>query len=143
MAKKKPKPLDPAWIKAKKACRLSHGDIRKAKRLGMTPQSLLKNIPSSSEQWKLHVKEWIRVLYAEKYWEEYTPPGPSQKPKKETVLCYDGYLDDYHPCDGRACYCPCDQCVDEECRPQSQDSSPNPPKPRDPDWDENYDELPF
>ncbi|WP_278841612.1 hypothetical protein [Holdemania filiformis] len=38
-----------------------------AKQLGMTPKSLIKNIPASSQSWKLPVKDWIRSLYFEKF----------------------------------------------------------------------------
>ena len=34
-----------------------------AKELGLNPRSLIKNIPSPSQQWKLPVKQWIRELY--------------------------------------------------------------------------------
>lgn len=37
-----------------------------AKELGMTPKSLLKNIPSPTQQWKAPVKVWIRDLYDKK-----------------------------------------------------------------------------
>ena len=61
--KKKKTKHDPAWAKAKKVCRLNMEDIRMAKELGMSPRSLLKNVPSPSQQWKAPVKEWIRELY--------------------------------------------------------------------------------
>ncbi|WP_238457943.1 hypothetical protein [Alkalihalobacterium alkalinitrilicum] len=38
-----------------------------AKEPGMTPKSLIKNIPSSKQQWKAPVKVWIRDLYEEKF----------------------------------------------------------------------------
>ena len=62
---KKPKKTkhDPAWVKAKKLCRLNQEDIRKAKELGLTPKTLMKNNPAPTQQWKLPVKEWIRELY--------------------------------------------------------------------------------
>ena len=56
---------DPAWAKAKKVCRLNMEDIRMAKELGMSPRSLMKNIPSPTQQWKAPVKDWIRDLYEE------------------------------------------------------------------------------
>lgn len=55
-----------AWKEAKKRCRLNEEDIKLAKQLGMTPKSLIKNIPSPKEQWKLPVKQWIRELAEEK-----------------------------------------------------------------------------
>lgn len=56
-----------AWAEAKKLCRLSHADIQMAKELGMTPRSLLKNIPTPKQQWKAPVKVWIRDLYEKKF----------------------------------------------------------------------------
>ena len=37
-----------------------------ARELGFQPKSLIKNIPSRSQPWKLTVKEWVRELYQEK-----------------------------------------------------------------------------
>lgn len=45
------------WQEIKKKCRLSNDDIARAKRLGLNPKSLSKNIPSSSEPWKAPVRE--------------------------------------------------------------------------------------
>lgn len=55
-----------AWKEAKKRCRLNEEDIKLAKQLGMSPKSLIKNIPGPKEQWKLPVKQWIRELAEEK-----------------------------------------------------------------------------
>ena len=66
MTKKKVKPTnkkDMLWAEAKRRCRLNNEDIRMAKELGLNPRSLLKNIPSKTQQWKLPVKEWIREMY--------------------------------------------------------------------------------
>lgn len=41
------------WAEAKKKCRLNNEDIALAKRLGLNPRSLIKNIPSKSEPWRL------------------------------------------------------------------------------------------
>ncbi|MBB6447633.1 hypothetical protein [Bacillus benzoevorans] len=56
-----------AWAEAKKRCRLNEADIQMAKELGMTPKSLIKNIPAPNQQWKAPVKVWIRDLYEEKF----------------------------------------------------------------------------
>ncbi|WML29208.1 hypothetical protein RCG24_14560 [Neobacillus sp. OS1-32] len=56
-----------AWAEAKKRCRLNEADIQMAKELGMTPKSLIKNIPTPNQQWKAPVKVWIRDLYEEKF----------------------------------------------------------------------------
>jgi hypothetical protein len=66
--KKKPKAAahGPMWAKAKQLCRLNAEDVRKAKELGLTPRSLLKNIPGPSQRWKAPVKVWIRDLYEQR-----------------------------------------------------------------------------
>ena len=51
------------WAEAKKRCRLGEEEIRMAKEMGLNPKSLIKNIPSKSEQWKAPVKVWIRDMY--------------------------------------------------------------------------------
>ena len=66
MTKKKVKPKnkkDMLWAEAKRKCRLNNEDIRMAKELGLNPRSLIKNIPSKTQQWKLPVKDWIREMY--------------------------------------------------------------------------------
>ena len=57
------------WAEAKKRCRLNQADIQMAKELGMTPKSLLKNIPAPTQQWKAPVKVWVRDLYEKKFGE--------------------------------------------------------------------------
>lgn len=47
------------WQDAKKKCRLNNEDIALAKRLGLNPRSLVKNIPSKSEPWKAPVSVWL------------------------------------------------------------------------------------
>lgn len=64
MAKKK---NADAWAEAKKHCKLNSADIQMAKELGMSPKSLIKNIPSKSQKWKAPVKVWISELYEEKF----------------------------------------------------------------------------
>ncbi|TYS17025.1 hypothetical protein FZC78_10370 [Rossellomorea vietnamensis] len=54
-------------MEEKKRCRLNEADIRMAKELGMTPKSLIKNIPSANQQWKAPVKIWVRDLYEGKF----------------------------------------------------------------------------
>ena len=48
-------------------CRLNEGEIRMAKKMGLNPKSLIKNIPSPREQWKHPVKIWIREIYEERH----------------------------------------------------------------------------
>jgi len=50
------------WQEAKKKCRLNNEDIALAKRLGLNPRSLIKNIPSKSEPWKAPVKDWLHEI---------------------------------------------------------------------------------
>ncbi len=56
-----------AWAETKNRCRLNEADIQMAKELGMTPKSLIKNIPAPNQKWKAPVKVWIRDLYEEKF----------------------------------------------------------------------------
>lgn len=79
-----------AWVKAKKRCRLNNMDVRMAKELGMTPKSLIKNIPASHQHWKAPVKVWIRNLYEEKFDKVQTVKTDfsseiKKKDKKQTV----------------------------------------------------------
>ena len=53
---------DELWAEAKKKCRLNNEDIALAKRLGLNPRSLIKNIPSKSEPWKAPVKDWLHEM---------------------------------------------------------------------------------
>ena len=50
------------WREAKRKCRLNNEDIELAKRLGLNPRSLIKNIPNKSEPWKAPVKDWLRNI---------------------------------------------------------------------------------
>ena len=52
------------WNEAKTKCRLNDEDIAIAKRLGINPKSLIKNIPNKSETWKAPVKDWLHKLDA-------------------------------------------------------------------------------
>jgi len=54
---------DALWAEAKRRCRLNREDIRMAKEMGLNPRSLIKNIPSQSEPWKLPMKDWIHEMY--------------------------------------------------------------------------------
>lgn len=53
---------DQMWKDAKQKCRLNDADIAIAKRLGINPRSLIKNIPNKSELWKAPVKDWLRSM---------------------------------------------------------------------------------
>jgi hypothetical protein len=54
------------WADAKRKCRLNNEDIALAKRLGLNPRSLIKNIPNKSEPWKAPVKDWLREIDAKR-----------------------------------------------------------------------------
>ena len=57
---------DEMWRDAKRKCRLNDEDIALAKRLGLNPRSLIKNIPSKSEPWKAPVRDWLREIDAKR-----------------------------------------------------------------------------
>ncbi|MEA2562096.1 MAG: hypothetical protein QOH06_3600 [Acidobacteriota bacterium] len=63
---------DDDWAKAKRLCRLSAEDVRKARALGLNPRKLIANIPSPSQRWKAPVRDWIGELYRKRFGE---PPG--------------------------------------------------------------------
>ena len=54
------------WAEAKRLCRLSAEDVRKANEMGLNPRKLIKNIPSPSQRWKAPVHVWVRDLYRER-----------------------------------------------------------------------------
>lgn len=53
---------DRLWQDAKKKCRLDDADIALAKRLGLTPRSLIKNVPNKREAWKALVSAWLHEI---------------------------------------------------------------------------------
>ena len=57
---------DELWQEAKRKCRLNADDIALAKRLGLNPRSLIKNVPNKSEPWKAPVKVWLREIEAKR-----------------------------------------------------------------------------
>lgn len=54
------------WEEAQRRCKLTDAEVRMAKELGFRPKSLLKNIPSASQKWKMPVSEWVRWLHEKK-----------------------------------------------------------------------------
>lgn len=38
-----------------------------AKELGVSPRNLIKNIPSSKQQWKAPVEDWVREIYEKRH----------------------------------------------------------------------------
>jgi hypothetical protein len=99
MTKKKPQnKKDRLWAEAKRKCRLNDNDIRIARELGLNPRSLIKNIPSRTEPWKLPVKAWIHEIYKKRQEKtarkkackghvaaEYSVTNPEQLPEKNTT----------------------------------------------------------
>lgn len=57
---------DQLWQEAKKRCRLNDEDIALAKRLGLNPRSLIKNVPNKSEPWKAPVKDCLHEIEAKR-----------------------------------------------------------------------------
>lgn len=54
------------WAEAKGRCRLSSEALAMAKELGLNPRTLIKNIPSRAEPWKVPVEQWVRGLHAKR-----------------------------------------------------------------------------
>lgn len=54
------------WQEAKRKCRLNVEDLALAKRLGLNPCSLIKNIPSKSQPWKASVNVWLHEIDAKR-----------------------------------------------------------------------------
>lgn len=71
-------PQDALWAKAKRLCRLSRDDVGKAKELGLSPKTLIKNIPAPTQRWKLPVTHWVRELHAKRFG---NPPSDSPAPR--------------------------------------------------------------
>ena len=72
---------DKLWKEAKRLCRLNEEDIRIAKEMGLNPKSLIKNIPSKQQQWKLPVKEWLRDM-----WEDRQEKADKKRLRKQAAL---------------------------------------------------------
>ena len=57
---------DDLWKKAKAKCHLNAEEIELAKKLGINPKSLMKNVPNKSEPWKAPVGDWLREIDAKR-----------------------------------------------------------------------------
>lgn len=68
------------WQNAKKKCRLNDADIALAKRLGLNPRSLIKNIPSKSEPWKAPISVWLHEMDAKQQKKD----APASETPKQT-----------------------------------------------------------
>ncbi len=60
------KNIDELWNEAKRRCHIGDEEVRIAKELGISPRSLINNIPSKSEAWKAPIKDWLLGLYEKK-----------------------------------------------------------------------------
>ena len=80
------------WAEVKRRCRLNAEDVRMAKELGFNPKSLVKNIPSKNQPWKMPVKDWIRDLHNKKIEKQETGlqkqaiPTRQQKTKPAPII---------------------------------------------------------
>ena len=54
------------WQEAKRKCRLNVEDVTLAKRLGLNPRSMIKNILSKSQPWKAPVNVWLHEIDAKR-----------------------------------------------------------------------------
>lgn len=73
---------DSQWAGTKKVGRLNMEDIRKAKELGLSPQSLRKNKPSPNQPWKQPVKDWIGELYEKRFGPKAPAPDVNDPPNR-------------------------------------------------------------
>ena len=64
------------WAEAQRRCRLTDEALAMAKELGLSPQSLTKNIPNRAEPWKAPVEDWVRRLHLKKFGVRPTRPAP-------------------------------------------------------------------
>jgi hypothetical protein len=116
MTKKRKQPQnkkDRLWAEAQRRCRLNADDVRMAKEMGLNPRSLIKNIPSRTEQWKQPVKHWIRQMYQKRQEKSAKKKARKERP---AVICPAIDLEPL-PEDGIACledessFCEGDDCL--------------------------------
>lgn len=63
MAKLKKSDKEQLWAQAQRRGRLSDEAIRTAREMGLSPRSLIKNIPSPKQPWTAPVEDWVRDIY--------------------------------------------------------------------------------
>jgi len=72
-----PKNKKPTWADAYNKCRLNLETIEMAKKLGMSPRTVISSHASTrSEKWKAPVKEWIHELYEKRFGKDGAKPDP-------------------------------------------------------------------
>jgi len=76
---------DAEWKDAKNKCKLSAETLNMAKEMGLNPRSLIKNIPSKSEQWKAPVSVWIQDMYEERQAKATKKKALKEQNEKEAV----------------------------------------------------------
>ena len=69
---------DNLWKEARKKCRLNTETVQMAKRLGLNPKSLIKNIPDKNQGWKKPVCLWIRDMYYDRFGESIRLSGKNK-----------------------------------------------------------------
>lgn len=84
---------DAEWAEARRRCRLSDEDVRKAKELGLNPRKLIKNIPSPSQRWKAPVDVWVREQYRKRLGK--AEPPPVDDDEAEDMESFDESQDDW------------------------------------------------
>ena len=67
MAKLKQSDQQQLWAEAQRRCRLSDEAVRMAKELGLSPRSLIRNIPAPTQQWQAPVEDWVRQIYTKRH----------------------------------------------------------------------------
>jgi len=72
------------WAEAQRRCPLTEEAVAMARELGISPRSLIKNIPSKSQLWKEPVEDWVRSLHAKRFGER--RPKPMAPPPEREVL---------------------------------------------------------
>ena len=77
---------DDLWKKAKAKCRLNAEEIELAKRLGINPKSLMKNVPNKSEPWKAPVGVWLREIDAKRQKKSDQKQKRKEKAQNDKIL---------------------------------------------------------
>ncbi|MFA5863153.1 MAG: hypothetical protein WC975_00545 [Phycisphaerae bacterium] len=74
------------WQRAKQRCRLSAEALRMAQEMGLNPKSLIKNIPSPSQRWKLLVEDWVREMYGKRQEKAARKKARKAKPSERDLV---------------------------------------------------------
>ncbi len=62
MAKLKKSDKKQLWAQVRRRGCLSEEAIRTAREMGLSPRSLIKNVPSPKQPWKAPVEDWVRDI---------------------------------------------------------------------------------